>query len=162
MRKFFINSKFRHRHKILGTLQERLDSENHPNAMPEDIELTFSTLVDKSGLSESEVLKQIDYLRSEEEIDINERNNYSMSYVILRKGTVAYFDDKYLRLGWKNFLENVYDIVKIISAIVLLAIATSTYISNIIDTKKNKKEIQKMQDDIKAIKDSVNHTSKKP
>lgn len=154
----FVSQKYTHRHKILGTLNWKLDEGYSPSAMLNEIALTLSSLSNKSGLTEKEIIRQIDYLNLEGEIDITELD-YTSYYLILDKGTAAYNDDKYLQLGWKNFLDNTYDIVKIISAIVLLIIATSTFILNIIDTKHNKKEIQELRNDVRNIKDSLNKRS---
>lgn len=155
MRKLLINRKYLHRHKILGALQIKLDEGGRPDAMPEDIELSYRMLIEKSGLTEQEVLKQLDHLSQEDEINIEERN-FNLCYLILRKGTIAYHDAKYLNLGWKSFIDSAYDIGKTISVFFLLILAIATFLSNRFEMKQNKKEMEQMKVDIKNIRDSSN------
>lgn len=151
MMSLLIAQKYRHRQKILCFLQRQIDEQYSPNAIAEDLELTLSELAVKCNLSEQEILKQIDFLHAEKEIEITERE-WTMKYLIVQKGTIAFYDGKYIRSGWKSLLDSSYDVIKIVSAIVLLGIAVFTFITNIIDTKRNKREIETMRDEIERLK----------
>ncbi|MEN5231522.1 hypothetical protein [Sphingobacterium faecium] len=116
-----------------------------------EIELSFMEVVQKSNLTEKEVYREIDYLEKEKEIHIDEIN-YSTYYLILKQGSVSYFDKKYLELGRKNFRDNLFDNLKIISSFILLLIAVITFIVNLLETRKNRTEIEKLKNEIIILK----------
>jgi hypothetical protein len=142
----FINKKYRNRHLFLKTLQLYFEENDRPDLYTfEEISLTFPKLVELSNLTEKEIYGQIDYLEKEGEINIEHTEHFSTFYFISRNGTIAYYDKKYLNLGKKEFLNDAYDILKNISAIILLVIAIISFIINFLDTRKNKKEIEQIK-----------------
>ncbi|MNY01200.1 hypothetical protein D3C86_1337210 [compost metagenome] len=102
-------------------------------------------------MSEQEVREQLPYLKSEKEIDYFEIE-YSSYYIISDNGKVNLYDKKHYYVGRKMFYEEIYDMVKNISAILLLIIAIITFANNLIDTKNNKKELENLKTEIKNIK----------
>lgn len=151
---FFIKEKYSIRHKILKALQEKLskfESKQHLNQS--EIELSLHELSSKTKLVEKKIIEQTDYLVSKEEIN-SEWDNRELNFCIIREGTISFFDKKYLEEGKKEFWNNNYDIIKTFSAVIILIIAVVTFIFNIVDTRKNKSDIEKMKielNDIKAI-----------
>jgi len=142
----FINRKYKNRHLFLEALQLYLEKNDRPDAYAlEDFSLTFPKLVELSNLTEKEIYGQIDYLEKEGEINIEHTKDYSTFYFISKNGTIAYYDKKYLNLGKKEFLNDLYDIIKNISAIILLVITIISFIINFLDTQKNKEEIEQIK-----------------
>lgn len=140
MKKFFINKKQLDRHKILEVLQKKMSEGNHPNRMLGDVKLTFQMLLSEAGIPEKRLLTQLDYLSVEEEISIEEGDS-TMHYMVLRKGTVAYGDDKYIRMGWNNFLENTYNLQKVLIAAAVLISYLYAFTVFINPIMRNLKEI---------------------
>lgn len=151
--KIFINKKFKNRHIILETLQRRYDQVYNPNMQQGELEMSFIQLVDRSKLTEQEVIEQLDYLQLEDEISIDEIQ-FDYYYTLLNNGSKAFYDKKYLNIGKKEFLENIYDILKIVSTAILLTIALSTFIINTATTIKLTKEVSKLQSEVRALKNS--------
>ncbi|NCT93124.1 MAG: hypothetical protein GXC72_01765 [Chitinophagaceae bacterium] len=149
----FIKEKYRIRHNLLGLFYDKYFEGNSPNADVYDTSLTFSQLEEISGLSTEKLIKTIDYLKEAEELYVEEMD-YIDLYLITLKGRAAYHDEKYLYNGKKAFLNDTYDVIKTLSAIVLLVIAIITFIQNSIDIKKNKKEIESLKIEINQIKAS--------
>lgn len=151
----FINRKYKNRHLFLKALQLYLEKNDRPDAYAlEDFSLTFPKLVELSNLTEKEIYGQIDYLENEGEINIEHTEDYSAFYFISKNGTIAYYDKKYLNLGKKEFLNDLYDIIKNISAIILLVIAIISFIINFLDTQKNKKEIEQIKVKVEKLSKS--------
>jgi hypothetical protein len=151
----FIKRKYLVRHKILETLQERLsqfDGQEHLNI--EKVELTLQELSRASDLIEKEILEQIDFLNEIQELDCNWRQGVQ-NFLVLKKGTIAYFDRKYLYEGRKEFWNDTYDIIKTVSAVMLLVIAVITFVMNLIDTRQNKKDINNLKTELKQLKDTT-------
>ncbi len=148
----FINLKYQHRHKILEVLQAYFDENYRPDAQDSsEYELSWSELANKSGLSDDELKKQIYFLQKSEEVFDNEIN-YSSSYLILHEGTKSLFDEKYLNMGRKEFRDNLFDWLKLVSGFILLLIAIITFGMNIFLTTKNNKEIESLKNEIKIMK----------
>ena len=148
----FIKKKYSNRHQILKVLQEYFESKDRADLNDsKEVELTFTEIVKKSNLSENEVRQQLDYLQKEDELCIN-NINFSTYYFILRNGTISYHDKKYLNIGKKEFFSNTYDIIKTLSAIILLIIAVVTFINNLSETKTNKKQIEILKTEINDMK----------
>lgn len=149
--KLFIREKYVNRHLILKTLQKHYSEHDSPNATQIDVSLSFSKLVEKSKLKESQIIEQLPYLQKEKEIsdfDID----FSSFYIIEQEGRVAYYDKKHFSIGRKMFRDEIYDTVKTISAIILLIIGIITFIINFTETKDNKKKIENIQKEIQSIK----------
>lgn len=150
-----IKRKYLVRHKILETLQERLsqfDGQEHLSI--EKIELTLQELSSASHFSEKQILEQIDFLNEIQELDCNWRQGVQY-FLVLKKGTIAYFDRKYLYEGRKEFWNDTYDIIKTVSAVMLLVIAVITFVMNLIDTRRNKKDIDNLKIEFKHLKDTT-------
>lgn len=152
--KTIIRKKHRVRHQILKTLQDHYLSKWSPDLEEQDIALSISKLVDLSKLSENDVHEQLYYLKREKEINYLEINHSSF-YIISEAGKVALYDKKHLYNGRKMLYDEVYDIVKNISAICLLIIAVTTFIDNRVETQKNTKEIKILQNEIEAFRELV-------
>ena len=150
-----MNKKYRNRHLILKTLQDRRQEGEGPNMLDmSEIALTFSELVEKSRLTDSELVEQIHYLKNADEV-IEEEIINDFYYFISQAGTAAYYDKKYLNKGKKELLENTYDVLKNLSTIVLLLIAIITFTGNWVSSKDNKSEIDTLKFELKQIKDSI-------
>lgn len=150
-----MHRKYKNRHKILKALQNKYAQDYRPDIVViNEIELTFTELVTSTNLTEQQVYEQIDFLIKEQEVSENE-DNFSSNYRITKKGTVAYFDSKYLCLGRKEWRTNIYDWIKTISTIVLLLIAIFSFALNIIDARKNETEIDKIKIELQKMKDSL-------
>lgn len=155
--------KYRIRHAILKTLEH-----HRTNAKRNDLTdwmeeaLDFSELVAKSHLTEQDVSEQLYYLINEKEIFDEELRPLDIIYRISSTGIAAFYDKKYLNIGMREFLNNSYDILKNISTAVLLIFAIVTFVSNYLETKKNKNEIELLKNEIKDLKrsDKINKHSK--
>jgi len=151
-----LKKKYCDRHRVLKALQEKQEEGWRPDSIgSEDIELSGSEIAELARLREKDVWAQIDFLAFEKEIVVHEKNDFSIYYFICQKGTVSYYDRKYIYTGRKELLNDIYDWMKTVSTIVLLIIATITFILNIISTKNNTKEIQKLKVETNAISDSL-------
>ncbi|MDB5250682.1 MAG: hypothetical protein JWQ40_5076 [Segetibacter sp.] len=143
------------RHKILGVLQDnlsRFDAQEHVNI--QDIKLTLQELVTASHLNEEEIIQEMNYLNGIEEIEWIWQSGVQ-SFIILRKGTISYFDRHLLYEGRKEVLNDINDYLKNIATTILLAIAGCTFIFNLIDTRQNQKNIYKMESELRQLKDTV-------
>jgi hypothetical protein len=156
----FIKRKYTNRHRILEALQKKMNKSYRPDAIDNnEFELSWNELVKDSGLNEDEVLEQIDYLLTAEEV-FNNEVDFSSFYLILQKGTTSFHDRKYINVGRKEFKDDLYDVLKICSGFILLLIATITFVRNIMVTEKNNKEIDSLKNELKAIKSQLNKKSK--
>ncbi|TAL40412.1 MAG: hypothetical protein EPN92_14840 [Chitinophagaceae bacterium] len=86
------------------------------------------------------LLDNLDYLRSVKEIYCSDQFDKS-KFLIYSSGSHSYRARKYLREGVKDQINYIYDIIKTISVIVLLAIAIWTFAQNLYQTKKIKKKL---------------------
>ena len=147
--------KYRNRHLILKTLQDRRQEGSGPNMLDiSEVALTFTELVKESQLTESEVVEQIHYLKNENEV-IEEEIINDYYYFISQAGTASYYDHKYLTRGRKEFWENTYDVLKNLSTIILLLIAIITFAGNWISSKENSVEIKALKTEMRQLKDSI-------
>lgn len=148
----FIKRKYKVRHQILGALQGHYNKFNRPDDIDTSaIELSWSELTAGAGLKDDQLLEHIDHLLINGEIYNNE-NNYNSSYLILQKGTTAFYDRKYIEIGNKEARDLLYDRIKIVSAIVLLVIAVFTFLRNVMATEKNTLEIERLKNEVKTLK----------
>lgn len=147
-----INRNYRIRHKILKSLQEKLNLiGNNEYLNIEEIELSLNEVSRNTGISELKIGENTDFLSEINEIN-QEWINGERRMSITRKGTISYFNKNHINNGKKEFWNNAYDIVKTISAIILLCIALITFINNIIDTRQNKNEINKLKTELEQVK----------
>jgi len=141
------------RQKILESLQSKLsiyDGQEHLG----NIELTLKELANVSNLTEEQVLQQVDYLSEIQEINISWSQGVQ-SFIILKNGTISFFDKKHLYKGRKEFWNDTYDVIKTLSAAILLIIAVTTFVMNIFDTRQNRKDIETIKAELQQ-KDTVN------
>lgn len=148
--------KYQHRHKILKALQNYRQLKEHPNMVDSiDIELSFSDIVERTGLTETEVFQQLDYLYREDEVFINIQD-FTTKYFITRNGSISYYDNKYISIGRKELITNTFDITKTLSTIILLIISVYTFLYNLNVTRDNKYEINNLKLEIQQLKIKVN------
>lgn len=155
--------KYKNRHTILGTLQNKYNQNYTPNIISnKELSLNFNELVNQSKLTENEIIEQLDFLSQESEINVVEEENFNFYYIIRRTGSASFHDKKYLNIRKKEFTNDIYDFLKITSTFILLLIAITTFTINIIDTRKNKKEIEELKKEFQQIKISKKtHSHKK-
>jgi len=147
-----INEKYRIRHKILDALQSKLSQFDEKEKVTEEqIELSLEEISQYSKVPTDKIQKNTDFLSQ-----IGEINSHwikgKLKFVIVKNGTISYYDKKHIREGRKEFWNNTYDIVKTISAVILVGIAIITFIINIIDTRQNKKDINDIKSELLQIK----------
>lgn len=148
--------KYQHRHKILKALQNYRQLKEHPNMVDSiDIELSFSDIVERTGLTETEVFQQLDYLYREDGVFINIQD-FTTKYFITRNGSISYYDNKYISIGRKELITNTFDITKTLSTIILLIISVYTFLYNLNVTRDNKYEINNLKLEIQQLKIKVN------
>jgi len=156
----FINRKYSNRHRILGALQKKMNESYRPDAIDSnEFELSWNELAEASGLSDKQIQEQIDFLILAEEVKDNEVN-FNSCYMIRRKGTTSFYDRKYLDIGRKEFKDNLYDVLKLLSGVVLLLIAVISFARNILVTEKNNREIEQLKNDVSVLKSQI--AKKKP
>ena len=124
-----------------------------------EFELSWNELTEAAGLSDKQIQEQIDFLLLAEEINANEVN-FNSCYMILQKGTTSFFDKKYLSIGRKEFKDDIYDVLKLLSGVVLLLIAVISFARNVLVTERNNREIEQLKNEVRALKSQI--TKKKP
>ena len=114
----------------------------------------------KSGLQEDDLIQQIRYLVNEKEINETEFEYSRYYYSISDAGAAAYHDKKNLNKGRKEYLDNIYDVLKNVSTFILLLMAVITFIGNWVSNSRKNQEIEKIIIELKHLKDSL-HNEKK-
>lgn len=155
----YIKQKYLIRHKILEALQNKLSEFDHKkNINANQIELSIEDISHWTKIPISKIRENIEYLYEKNEIYLHWiKGNILLK--IIRNGTISYFDKKHIQEGKKVFWSNIYERFKTISTIILVIIALVTFLFNIIDTRKNKNEIEKIKQEINQIKN--NNSNKK-
>jgi hypothetical protein len=153
----FRAKKYRNRHIVLKTLEEHYRTTYIESTDWIEYGLFFEDLVSKSKLSELEVNEQLQCLINEKEVVDEELRHLDILYIISPAGRSTFYDKKYLDIGKREFLNNSYDVLKNISAVILLIIAITTFITNFIDTRKNKAEIESLRNEISKLKSEKNY-----
>lgn len=157
-----INKKYSSRHQLLKTLQERKDEKWAPDNIDiRDTALEFDKLTENSRLQETDVIQQIQYLINEKEINETEFEYCRRYYSISDTGTAAYYDQKHLTKGRKEYRDNIYDVLKNVSTFVLLLLAVITFIGNWISNSRKNQEIENIRIDLKHLKDSLRSEKEK-
>ncbi len=152
-----LKKKYKNRHQILRALLLHRNEKESPNNLDEiDFALTWSKLVEKSRLSETEIRKQIYYLKNENEVVEKETEYDNFYYYISGKGRVSFYDKKYIEQRRKEILSDVYDILKNISTSILLFFAIITFTNNWIIDSKNKSEIEILKKEVLKLKNQLN------
>jgi hypothetical protein len=154
----FIKENFKARHRLLKILHRH--------------GLQFQPLEDlhKSSIHFEEIHKQLpqydknflldnlDYLRSTDEIYCSMKFDKSV-FAILSQGSHAYRDKKYIHEGVKERINYIYDIAKTVSVVVLLVIAIWTFAQNIVQTKQNKSDIERLRQELQDIRKEIKSKS---
>lgn len=157
-----INQKYTSRHELLKTLQTRKNQKWAPDNIDiRDTSLEFDKLTENSGLQETDVIQQIRYLINEKEINEAEFEYSRLYYSISDSGTAAYHDQKYLTKGRKEYLDNIYDVLKNVSTFILLLLAVITFIGNWISNSRKNQEIENIKIELKHLKDSLHSEKEK-
>lgn len=157
-----IDQKFTNRHKILKTLHQRKKEKWSPATTDvRDIGLSYYQLTTTPRHKGKQINKEIQYLINEKEIIEEEIQYDDYYYCISNSGTASYYDRKYITKGKKEYRENIYDILKNISTLLLLIMAVITFIGNWISNSKNKCEIENIKTELKQIENSINAKSNK-
>jgi hypothetical protein len=147
-----MHKKYRIRHKILGTLQEKLSRfDMIAEVDPALIELTLSDLANIAKRPEKEILNQVDYLLLQKEVGIT-RIETGIKVLILESGSAAYFDSKYPDEGRKVFWNNLFEVTKTISNIILLIFAIITFITGILRSQQTAEDIRQLQQQVENLK----------
>ena len=145
-----IANHYKIRHLLLKTLLEYDDKFEASSSISER-QIHFRDICKKIPQFDSVyVLDNLDYLQSKGEIYCSKEFDNS-KFTIISNGRHAYLEKRYLTEGQKEF-RNLFDQrLKIISTIVLLLIAVATFIVNIVQTQKNKYQIEQIKSDLKKL-----------
>lgn len=155
----FIKKNFKARHQLLGILFEHdIKQEQHTSDLKAK-SIHFNDIAAKLPQYDRHFLiDNLDYLRAADEIYCSMQFDNSV-FAIYSAGSHAYRDKKYIRDGFKDQLNYIYDIAKTFSIIVLLLIAIWTFIKNIYQTELNKQDIKQLQKELQQLKDKTQETT---
>lgn len=116
-----------------------------------ELALTFSAIGSKTGLSDEVVSNHLYILKEVGDIRLFEEDDYNEYYIITTAGIAAVHDGKYLEIGKKEFGLEFDNVLKRVSTIILLLIAIITFIFNLVQTYKNKTEIDQLKKQVDSI-----------
>ena len=143
------------RHKVLGVLQRHQDhiySLTKPMEQLVDFELALDVkqISAQTKYSEAEIIAEVEILMDRKQLSlvVEEFENY---YMINKVGSVAFYDKYYLEVGKKTLITVIKDYITIITAIGLFFIAVYSFISNVVQTQANTKNL----DNIKSKLDTI-------
>jgi hypothetical protein len=148
----FIKKHYKVRHLILKTLFDH-DNDFEPSVSFEEKQLHYKDICQKLPQFDKRfLLENLDYLSSvSKEIHCSMHSDKSI-FAIIVAGRQAYIEKKYLSEGKKEF-RNLFDQrLKIISTIILLLIAVCTFIINIVQTQKNKTQIEQLKSELQQLR----------
>ncbi|MGE7774158.1 hypothetical protein ACQKLP_05510 [Chitinophaga sp. NPDC101104] len=141
-----IKKHYKIRHKILETLY-LLDNETTCAK-----EIHFNEIYKRLPHTDKiYLLDNLQFLIDAKEITCNKKYDDSL-FLILGNGRSAFIERKYLIEGRKKSLEHIYDNLKVVSTAVLLIIAVSTFLVNIMQTQENKNQINQVKTRIDSLK----------
>jgi len=147
------------RHKLLKILAEKDRGTSPGDLIAGSIHLNqiceLLPMYDRSFL-----LDNLDFLQHDKFIHCSMKFDDS-TFHILSKGNHAFNEKTFLRDGMKDQMNYLYDIVKNISVIVLLIIGIWSFVTNITQTRKNSNRIDKQEQRIRALEDSLVNVEKK-
>gem|GEM_PF-3523652 len=154
----FIKKNFKARHQILKVLFQH-DLKFKPTDNFDKKSLHFNEICNQLPQYDRPfLLDNLDYLRTTDEIHCSMQFDNS-TFAILSHGSHSYRDNKYIRDGYKEFFNYIYDIAKTFSVIVLLLIAVWTFFKNIYQTESNKQDIEQLRKELQQIKDKSQETT---
>ncbi|MGE0568048.1 MAG: hypothetical protein AB7O73_08870 [Bacteroidia bacterium] len=148
------------RHNILKVLQQRQDTvyadfEGFKTISNIEIAMGIDELSEKTQYTKEEITAEVEILVDRHQLTVI-TEDAKPNYYVTRIGSVAYYDKQHLDDGKKSLLTQVKDYVGIITAIGLFVIAVYTFISNIVETKQNARDL----DTIKIRLDRINNKLK--
>jgi len=143
------------RHKIFYVLQKHQDhiySLTKPMGELHAFELALDVkqLSAQTKFSEAEIIAEVEILMDRKQLSlvVEDFENY---YMINRVGSVAFYDKYYLEEGKKTMITVIKDYITIITATGLFLIAAYSFISNVMQTRTNTKDL----DIIKSKLDTI-------
>lgn len=145
---------FKVKHQILQILAKHQDS--FPLEIQANNRLLHYNEIEKkiSYVNKSFLLDTLHYLTTTKEIHCTMELDNS-KFLILENGRNSFIENKYQSLGRKELRDYIFDIIKIISTIILLTIAVYSFVQNIYVTKQNKSEIEKLKTDIQKLQQPI-------
>lgn len=150
----FIKENFKARHRLLKILH-RHSLQFQPSEDLQKISIHFDDIQKQlPQYDRNFLLDNLDYLRAADEIYCSNKFDKSV-FAILSSGSHAYRDKKYIHEGVKERMNYIYDIAKTISVIVLLLIAIWTFAQNIVQTKQNKSDIERLRQELQDIRKEI-------
>jgi hypothetical protein len=152
----FIKKHYKVRHLILKILVDH-DNSFKPSATFEEKKLHFKDICQKlPQFDKTFLLDNLDYLSSVSKEIFCSMEFDNSRFAIIAAGRHAYIEGKYLLEGKKEF-RNLFDQkIRIISTIILLLIALSTFIINIVQTQKNRAQIEEIKSQLQNLQDQKN------
>lgn len=96
------------------------------------------------------LLDNLQYLNDTSEINHSKQYDDS-TFGILSSGCNAFVEKKYLKQGWREWLDYLYDFGKTISVYLLLIIASLTFLLNTCQTAILKKSLDQMDKRINSL-----------
>jgi hypothetical protein len=150
----FIKENFKTRHRLLKILH-RHSLQFQPSEDLQKVSIHFDDIQKQLPQYDKNILlDNLDYLRVANEVYCSMKFDKSV-FAILSPGNHAYRDKKYIHEGVKERMNYVYDIAKTVSVIVLLLIAIWTFAQNIIQTKQNKSDIERLRQELQNIRREI-------
>lgn len=150
----FIKKNFKARHQLLGILFEHDIKQPHTSDLKAK-SIHFNDIAAKLPQYDRHFLiDNLDFLRAADEIYCSMQFDNSV-FAIYSSGSHAYRDKKYIRDGYRDQFNYIYDIAKTVSVIILLLFAIWTFIKNNYQTESNKKDIEQLR---KELQDLTNKT----
>ncbi|MBN9299832.1 MAG: hypothetical protein J0I41_22710 [Filimonas sp.] len=145
----YIKPRYYIRHEMLRVLKN-IQDEDHPDYAV-DMELTVLEMSKRTGIEKSSVNNQVDALLAIDEVYRNGGSN-DMRFMLSAKGNVALQDRKYPRLAMKEFAEELFDIIKIVSTALAIFISIYTLTIAIIQNAKNAERISALETEVRELR----------
>lgn len=154
----FIKKNFKARHQLLGILFEHDIKQPHTSNLKTK-SIHFNDIAAKLPQYDRHFLiDNLDYLRAADEIYCSMQFDNSV-FAIYSAGSHAYRDKKYIRDGYRDQFNYIYDIAKTVSVIILLLFAIWTFIKNIYQTESNKKDIEQIRKELQDLTNKTQQTA---
>lgn len=152
---WYLKEKFKNRHKILEVLVKQLA----PHYETEDVNvydelLLINDISNSSKIAKQKVIGQIDYLLHYEEISVLWSEGVP-KYNVTAKGTISYYDEKYLDQGGNIFRQYWWELIKGSISLIAIIISVSTFVVNMISTSKNNQGIEEIKTELHVIKKEI-------
>lgn len=152
-----MEEKFKIRHAILKSLNDKKSQGYRPDMVDiSEVARTWSGLVETTDYSESSIMEQIDYLENQNDIYIQEEDQFVFYYAITSRGMASYYDKKYIDEGKKRYREKYHEVIRNWSLTILLILAIITFAINAYTTIKRNSEIQNLENKLEIISNKIN------